>query len=809
MRRFPLSNTLRNLKFNIKNYRAVNLRPTFQSSNHPFCTNSQLLEASYSQWFKNASKEIPAKIITQLTETLDRQYEQNQSTQKWVALPASSMAFRNPVDHQESWEDVLAKHKSFSESAFKSKLFKLVETNNLQEIASNFKLHADRDQYIDTELLVAIIKGCLKPEDHKLTLEKYPEPSLSEKDPHLNFFTPYYVKLRTRIPILYEICQLYEPKLFGNKDFQEIYVQICYHQNDMDKLQQLLFTYLNHETYDATTLSYVFTSLIQNYEVEFTKGLFSNLLTLGRQVDPIVLEVVVSQLVSVLALFENVVHVFQSWLRSLCGIPTPKTMAILIHEYAKYGDEEEIVSLRNVIFKCGLKNNMHVRLADLQSSIIMREPTHFKKTITNQDLATAESILQCAKESGDPAEVKYFFHLMVLFFSKFSNLAMVQSFISKLQKDFLHDDAIHKVISKYFVRHDQFLPLLDYLQKSDASFDATYLKDLFASFVKTYPYHAQEFAEQFQQFVRLSGYFSPLSLSHILKALQVKRLDSQLTPYCLEPPSFDSRKYESSNWKRIEWKPTVHGKRQSAAIQVDFRIGRGFRDVMRKGVKPDYKVIETTFRRLNPQNRAKILQYLKAMRFPVHDYDKLAILNLQLTKDKSMLESYVKAQPFEELNSNNIIMLGRMLLNKSLYRTNNKLLNSMRITEMNDRTHMVLLNLQLRNYLKQGHYSRMIDTINSFPIDEVVLSPYLYKQCQFIEKDLVRRLKLEKQKNCDKLDEPNCGVKLDDGNRALSSLRGLLGDIRIRLDHDKIEVNAKVHEMFQWLTTWMADPRKN
>ena len=88
---------------------------------------------------------------------------------------------------------------------------------------------------------------------------------------------------------------------------------------------------------------------------------------------------------------------------------------------------------------------------------------------------------------------------------------------------------------------------------------------------------------------------------------------------------------------------------------------------------------------------------------------------------------------------------------------------------------MVLLNLQLRNYLKQGHYSRMIDTINSFPIDEVVLSPYLYKQCQFIEKDLVRRLKLEKQKNCDKLDEFNCGVKLDDGNRALSSLRGLLG----------------------------------
>ena len=70
----------------------------------------------------------------------------------------------------------------------------------------------------------------------------------------------------------------------------------------------------------------------------------------------------------------------------------------------------------------------------------------------------------------------------------------------------------------------------------------------------------------------------------------------------------------------------------------------------------------------------------------------------------------------------------------------------------------------------------------------------------------MRRIKLEKQKNCDKLD---CGVELGDGNRALSSLRGLLGDIRIRLDHDKIEVNAKVHEMFQWLTTWMADPRKN
>lgn len=804
MRRFPLASTLRNLQFNTKNYKAVNLRPTFQSSNHPFCTNSQLLEASYSQWFKNASKEIPAKIITQLTETLDRQYEQNQSTQKWVALPASSMAFRAPVDHQESWEEVLAKHKSFSQSAFKSNLFQLVETNNLQEIASNLKLHAESDQYIDTDLLVAIIKGCLKLEDQGPDFDGYPKPSLSEKDTHLNFFTPYYMKLRARIPVLYEICQLYETKLFGNKDFQEVYVRLCYHQNDIDKLQQLLFTYLNHETYDATTLSYVFTSLIQNYEVEFTKGLFSNLLTLGRQVDPIVLEVVVSQLVSVLALFENVVHVFQSWLRSLCGVPTAKTMAVLIHEYAKYGDEEEIESLKNVIFNCGLENNLHVRLADLQSSIIMREPTHFKKTITNQDLASAESILQCAKQSGDPAEVKYFFHLMVLFFSKFSNLAMIQSFISKLHKDFLHDDTIHKVISKYFVRHDQFLPLLDYLQRSDASFDATYLRDLFASFVKTYPYQAHEFAEQFQQFVRLSGYFSSSSLSHILETLQVKRLDSQLTPYCLEPPSFDSRKYESSSWKRIEWKPSIDGKHQSAAIQVEFRISRGFRDVMRKGVKPDYKVIETTFRRLNPENRVKILQYLKAMRFPERDYDKLAILNLQLSKDRTTLESYVKAQPFEDLNCNNIIMLGRMLLNKSLYRTNNKLLNSMRTTEMNDRTHMVLLNLQLRNYLKQGHYARMIDTINSFPIDEVVLSPYLYKQCQFIEKDLVRKLQKPK------LDELKDELELDDGNRALSSIRGLLGDIRIRLDHDKIEVNAKVHEMFQWLTTWMAeDPRKN
>lgn len=789
MRRFPLAKTFRNLRFNLKNYQPATLRPSFQSTNHPFCTNSQLLEASYSQWFKDVSKQIPSKIITQLTENLDRQYEQNQAAaEKWVALPASSMAFNVPTDYQ-NWEETLENYNNSKKSAYPNPL-EIVHLNNLQQIASSLKLHAEKGQYIETSLLVEILKSHLSVEDS--SQDGHPEHALCELDPQLQCFTPFYSHLRARIPALYDICYLYESRLFANKHFQEVFVRACYHKNDVDMLQQLLFAYLKHSTYDSTTLNYIFTSLVRNYEVEFFKGLISNLMALGRTLDPIILEVAVSQLVSVLALFENIVHVFQAWLKSTHGSPTPKTLAILVHEYAKYGDQDEIDTLSQIIKQYGYEENSHIQLAQLQSHIIMREPSHFKKTITNEDLAAAESILQSVKLINNEKDIKHFFHLMVLFLSKFTNLEMVERFIFKLKGDFIHDETIHRVISKYFVRHDQFVPLIRYLQKSDVRFDVAYLKDIFDCFVKTYPYQAREFSDQFHHFLRLSDSMPQPALDAILPSFQISTLDSQLTPYCIERQEFDSRKYDSPSWKRIEWKTTNGGKHKSASIQVDFRISRGFRDVMRKGVKPDYKVIETTFRRLNPLNRAKILEFLRAMRFPVKDCEKLAILNLQLSKDKNLLKAYLQSQPVEELNCNNIIMLGRMLLNKSMYRPNTKLLNSVRTMEMNDRTRMVLLNLQLRNALKQGNYTGIVETIESFPIDEVVLSPYLYKQGHYIEKDLEKRLSRT----------PDAS---DDGQQALAAVRGLLGDISIRLDRDKEDVAVQVHEMFLWLKKWMKE----
>lgn len=803
MRRFPLGRTLRNLRFNVFNFKPVTHRPAFRSSNHPFCTNAQLLEASYSQWFKHASKELPAKIITQLKETLDRQHAQNQSTPRSVAAPVSSVAF---VPATQSTMDDL-QPETAEKSAFTPVWSDLFRTDSIQEIASVLRQQAEAGNYMDTELLLSLLHGFVAECGSSPENDGVPEVALCEPDPQLDTYTRYYSRLRARIPFLYEVCQLYEARLFENRAFQELYVRLCYHHNDMDKMQQLLYSYLNHASYDAPTLNYVFISLIRNYEVEFAKGLFSNLLGLGRPVDPLVLEVVVSQLVSVQALFGNVVYVFQAWLRSQSATPTPKTLAVLVHEYAKYGNVDEVQTLRQLISRLGLADNFHVQLAMLQSSIILREPTHFKKNITEQDFNAAGTILRGLRQTGSKVEIKHFFQLMVLFLSKFSDLSMVESFISRFRDDYIHNESLHRVISRYFMRHDQFLPLLDYLQKSAVAFDVSYLRDLFVCFVKTYPYQAPEFADKFHNFVRRSGRLSQPTMDVVLKALQLRPTESQLTPFCMEPAGFDTRKYESSTWKRIEWKPTSGGDQPSAAIQVDFRISRGLRDVLRKGIRPDYKVIETTFRRLNPENRTKLLGFLRAMRFPAADYDKLAILNLQLNKDKRALEGFVKTQPMADLNSNNIIMLGRMLLNKSLYQTNNELLHSVRAAEMNDRTRMALLNLQLRNYLRQGHYTHMTAAIERFPIDEVVLSPYLYKQCRYIEKDLARRLARD-ERTTESTERRKANKSKQEGTAALVNLRGLLGDIRVRLDRDKIEINARVHEMFLWLVEWM-DQRKS
>ena len=310
----------------------------------------------------------------------------------------------------------------------------------------------------------------------------------------------------------------------------------------------------------------------------------------------------------------------------------------------------------------------------------------------------------------------------------------------------------------------------------------------------------------FRTWLKRNKNFSAFDRDRFLSSMKVKKVDSQYTPYGLAQSHLNSEKYSSSDWSDIIWKKDTHGKVRSAAEQVDFRVSKGFRDVLRKGVKPDYKLIEQTFRRSDYINRRKLFELVETLRLPESKLEQMKILGLQLQNNKDSIMDYIN-NGTHHLNCNNRIFLGRMLYNKGLYHEAKEIIKNIAPLEMNDRTLMTKLNFELRIDFALKHYEEMKNSIENFPINDIVLSPYIHTQCVYIERKVSHRLKSEKQRQKDTESQyhlPSDSWYAVCGNLEVVSkaLRGLVGDIQLRLVNDKKDLALEVRAMFDFLDTW-------
>ncbi|CUM64235.1 uncharacterized protein PRCAT00001830001, partial [Priceomyces carsonii] len=408
LRQLPFSITCRNFLFNIKHYKPLRCRPSFRASNHPFCTNRQLLEASYSQWILRATRDIAPKILKEASRNTDLpRNDKGIEDNRFLNVVASATGGTNVLSHvqnpqslplDDSFFECNDDHKTGSSGRNISRFdhtSDLIRGKNIASIVEELILSNNKEAIAQSDILNTIVNEVLRQAPPKSLIENNNEIDVPFNQSHKNpeHLSSFYTYIYGKIPHLYNLFHTYEPYMRNSKTFQENYIWLCYHMNDIDSIQEIAFTYFGNQSYNSKTLSYIMSGFILNYEVEFSKNLFSNLISLGRPMEPVLLDVVVSLLVQVDSLFETLTFVLSKWRDSkICSPPSPKAMALLSTEYAKYGTAEEIHNLNDVVATSASPDHFLIKLAQLKNNIKSRDPNNFKKRILDSDLSTINLI---------------------------------------------------------------------------------------------------------------------------------------------------------------------------------------------------------------------------------------------------------------------------------------------------------------------------------------------------------------------------------------------------------------------------------
>lgn len=595
----------------------------------------------------------------------------------------------------------------------------------------------------------------------------------------LSIDDPFYKHIYYKIPKLYEFCKQYETIMFKNEVFFSNYIWLCYHMNDLPKLQHLAF---GKNQYDYKTWGYLLAAFIQNYEIDFAKAILQKLSK--NKLDSQLLDITLLELVQVDCLFDHIQCIFQSWVDHDLEV-SPQSLGIMLDQYHKYGTPQELKEFQIFLIKNDFHELYNIKIITLQHEIINQSKDN-KKSINADHLLQFNQI----SKTVPAQELSNFYYNWLRFLIKYSNTQMIELLIIDLRHQNLEiNDKFQQLICQYYTNHDKFLQLFKLFKSRSIKFNEVYIYNLFDSFIKTYPYHAPNFQAQFHQWIDNFD-LSKSRKIRLTKKLSITKVHSQITPYHINSSSLINkpRKYISIFWKDIPWSSDTHGK--VLKEQVSYRINKGFLDIIRKGVRPDSDMIIKTFRRSDMNNKNILIDLLKAIRTYPYNNIKFDLYILQGNQTRENLQEFYHQRDLLQFTTNEKIMFSRMLMNKGLYEETNTVLSSISSEDLDDKTKMVKFVIELRNYTSFGKYPEIISSIERFPIDEIILSPYILNQCIFIEK----KLKSKQHHN------QGDNVEL---RHAIKKLRGLIGDIDLRLDRDSVEISKTILQMFKLLDRWV------
>ncbi|SGZ58904.1 CIC11C00000000058 [Sungouiella intermedia] len=807
-RQFPLVRTYQNLVWNLKNYKPAGQRPPFRASRHPFCTNIQLQNASCAYWLQETSREIGTEFVTLLANSTKAYKKQVSKNSSQVTKLHSNAEYQNYSSLAAVSDGVGAEcngegtngpdSETIEVHPAEIEIVKLFGAGEYSKMYQILKAYQAEGITISTDIINGMVSSVheqlpIDTSDEYLHQSAVEVPMFHGKN-DLRYMSMY-GRVYSHIETLYEVCKLYEPHSLGNRTFVENYIWLCYHMDDLASLQHLLYTYLKNSTYDSRTLSYVINAFVYNYDVEFAKNLIKSIIDMGKPLDESLLSSTIISFVKVGAIFTNITDLVEIWSNaSNCESPYPKTVAMLLKQYYRYGNPEEIASMEALREHLGYNSNFLISLVKNQERISRKDLLH-KKNITKGDI---EEILKIRNSiSHSKYALKAFYESYLLFFSKYSSMNMIQLMLREMKKDGLPFTKFsYNVIVQHYVSEHKFLPLLKFMEKFVTKanrFEMIYVKSLYEAFVRTYPYEGEYFAHLFSNW--LENAELPSHTKEVLQeSCKVTKLKSNITPVAIQRQQLNNvKKYLSPQWRSMALESKSL---KSIKEQVQFRVDKGLLDIMRKGIKPDYHLVENTLRKLNLTHRSAIFDCLKEMRMERYS-TRLRIFDFLLSfPKKDQLVRYVKNRQ-TKFNASDRLLLARRLFNENSFDLAFDLLKNMNEAEVNDNRQMIRLNLSLRTGIAMNDFESCNQNIEAFPINELTMSPYIYKQCQYIEKNLVKKMKALEAKGGD---AANMKVTLD-------KLKGLIGDIDARLKRDKLDIHEMVGDMFNMLNKWIKSTR--
>lgn len=592
---------------------------------------------------------------------------------------------------------------------------------------------------------------------------------------------------------LHQAFALYELEYLENTKFLEKFIWLCYHTNDLDTIQRLFHKYLQVSLYDCKTLSHITNAFVYNYDVEFAKNIFVSIIGMQKPLDEAYLSSTLLAFTHVKALYDNMIYIFQKWCSSEnCESPNPKTIALILKQSNLYGSLTETATINDLVDRLGYQNNFFVRMVRSQAAIINRDNNRLKN-ITEDDF---KDILEIRNGLGGArSALKAYYESYLHFFCTYSNMTSVQFILREMNKDGIRlTRFVYDSIATHYIATRKFVPLYKFIKKFLAEtmiFEPIYAKFMFDGFLRSYPYHGNSLAHRMALW--LKEHLSVEELHRLMESCKLKKLNSSLNPYALQSSDLSADlKYDPAEWKDIQYVPDQPTLKTQRRHQMSYRAELGLKEILRKGISPDYSVIEDTLKNSGPTIRKGILKALPGLRMTKYSL-RLQIYDFILDRpEKRAFVDFVKRME-PKLNTSDRIFLARRALNKCDYTGCALLLERLNPLELTDSRQMIVLNLRLRNSVQSNDFKAFDESIRRFPLNEITLSPFMLKQSRFVEKMLLKKIKA-----CE-----SSKVDITVMTASLAKLQGLIGDIEVRLEKDTKDIDQVMSDMFTMLSSWV------
>lgn len=580
--------------------------------------------------------------------------------------------------------------------------------------------------------------------------------------------------------VLYDICKLVEPYMINDIRFQEIYITIACNLRRLLAIVLLVDVYLqNHPSLlQSSILENLIKGCCVDYQLETGKIVFLKIVNIKKDLDPSFLSHTLDLFIKHDSLFPNILYILEAWIFSGNTLPGVDSMIQVLSEAYKFGTVTEIREAENLVHRYGLADDYLVKHTCLKYKIINNNLSSFKKHLTSKDIQEMDDIALTLNHN----ELQNFYYLVLEYVYRYCYFEYMEMVLDKMrQRKVKLNQRFYVLLIKYYVKHENFLGLVKFFetQYQNIQVDMEILRLVYECFVRSYPKLALEFQEEMRDWIQ-SSELNQTQKQSILSKLVLYKTDSSIKPFAYRDKTPNPIKYKSKTWANYS--------KDDSQIknQTHFRVKKGFGELIKQGVRPDFYIIEETFRHLHLYYRTKILELTHTLRMEHKNQNRLSMINLQRATQEERWEFYT--YNLNVLNSHDKIRFARILFNKRLNDEALETLNQVNLAELNDYSYSMVLISKLRILMCCQDYDQILKELHEFPIEKIKL----HEELLAYAKKVATKMKYQ-----------NAPMDVQD------TMQTFIADVAYIIEKDVHDLGLCVQQMFGFLDIWVSQSTKD